>query len=132
MTTWMLWLAGASTLLLFVYLVYALAARGGPGMNANNLFQTGLYIVVLIALAIPLGRYMTAVMDGSSVVVRRIGRPIETLLYKLAGVDPQAEMSWKHYALAVLAFNALGVLVRLRVAAPAAVAAGAIRRASAR
>ena len=80
-------------------------------MNLNNLFQTGLYIVVLIALAIPLGRYMTAVVDGSSVVVRRIGRPIETVLYKLAGVDPAAEMSWKHYALAVLVFNTFGVLV---------------------
>ena len=32
------------------------------------------------------------------------------MLYKLAGVDPQAEMSWKRYALAVLAFNALGAL----------------------
>ena len=80
-------------------------------MNANTLFQTGLYIVVLIALAIPLGRYMTSVLDGSSIVVRRIGRPVEALLYKLAGVDDKAEMSWKHYAFAVLAFNALGVLV---------------------
>ncbi|MGF6777408.1 potassium-transporting ATPase subunit KdpA [Paraburkholderia sp. GAS334] len=79
-------------------------------MNFNDLFQPGLYIVVLIALAIPLARYMTAVLDGSSFLVRRIGRPVETVLYKLAGVDPKVEMSWKHYALAVLAFNALGVL----------------------
>ncbi|OUL80473.1 potassium-transporting ATPase subunit KdpA [Paraburkholderia hospita] len=79
-------------------------------MNFNDLFQPGLYIVVLIALAIPLGRYMTAVVDGSSVVVRRVGRPIEAMLYKLAGVDPEAEMSWMHYALAVIVFNALGVL----------------------
>jgi potassium-transporting ATPase potassium-binding subunit len=79
-------------------------------MNANTLFQTALFIVVLIALAIPLGRYMTAVLDGSSVVVRKIGRPIEHLLYKIAGVDAQAEMSWKRYAVAVLLFNALGAL----------------------
>lgn len=79
-------------------------------MNFNNLFQPGVYIVVLIALAIPLSRYMTAVLDGSSVVVRRIGRPIEAVVYKLAGVDPKAEMSWKYYALAVLVFNTLGVL----------------------
>ncbi|OUL93707.1 potassium-transporting ATPase subunit KdpA [Paraburkholderia hospita] len=79
-------------------------------MNFNDLFQPGLYIVVLIALAIPLGRYMTAVVDGSSVVVRRVGRPIEAMLYRLAGVDPEAEMSWMHYALAVIVFNALGVL----------------------
>ncbi|KVA14074.1 potassium-transporting ATPase subunit KdpA [Burkholderia ubonensis] len=80
-------------------------------MNLNNLLQTGLYIVVLIALAIPLGRYIANVLDGSSVVVRGIGRPIESSLYRLAGVDPDAEMSWKHYAIAVLAFNALGVAV---------------------
>ncbi|MFP3550690.1 potassium-transporting ATPase subunit KdpA [Paraburkholderia sp. SIMBA_049] len=79
-------------------------------MNANNLFQAALFIVVLIGLAIPLGRYMTAVLDGSSVVVRKIGRPVEHLLYRLAGVDPEAEMSWKHYALAVLLFNAFGAL----------------------
>ena len=79
-------------------------------MNANDLLQTAIFIVTLIALAIPLGRYMTAVLDGSSIVVRRIGRPIERLLFKLAGVDADAEMSWKHYALAVLLFNALGAL----------------------
>ncbi len=54
---------------------------------------------------------MTSVLDGTSVVVRRIGRPIEALLYKLAGVKAETEMSWKHYAIAVLAFNALGALV---------------------
>jgi K+-transporting ATPase ATPase A chain len=80
-------------------------------MNANTLFQTALYIVVLMALAVPVGRYMTAVLDGSSVVVRKIGKPIERVLYKLAGVDESAEMSWKHYALAVLLFNALGAFV---------------------
>ncbi|PMS15371.1 potassium-transporting ATPase subunit KdpA [Trinickia dabaoshanensis] len=79
-------------------------------MNANNFLQTALYIVVLIALAFPVGRYMSAVLDGTSVVVRKIGRPLEVLLYKIAGVDENAEMSWKHYALAVLLFNALGVL----------------------
>lgn len=79
-------------------------------MNANTLLQTALFIIVLIALAIPLGRYIAGVMDGSSVVVRRIGRPVEAALYKLAGVDAQAEMSWKRYALAVLALNALGAL----------------------
>jgi K+-transporting ATPase ATPase A chain len=79
-------------------------------MNASNLLHLALFIVVLIAVAIPLGRYMAAVLDGSSVVVRRIGRPIEHLLYRLAGVDPDTEMSWKQYTFAVLLFNALGAL----------------------
>ncbi|SAK50221.1 potassium-transporting ATPase subunit A [Caballeronia calidae] len=80
-------------------------------MNANTLMQTTLFIVVLIGLAIPLGRYMAGVLDGTSVVVRKLGRPIEAVLYRIAGVDPDAEMSWKHYALAVLLFNVLGAFV---------------------
>ncbi|HTH62672.1 MAG TPA: potassium-transporting ATPase subunit KdpA [Paraburkholderia sp.] len=79
-------------------------------MTANDIFHTALYIVVLIALAIPLGRYMAAVFDGRSVVVRKLGRPVERFFYWIAGVNPEAEMSWKQYALAVLLFNAIGTL----------------------
>jgi K+-transporting ATPase ATPase A chain len=80
-------------------------------MNANTLFQTALLIVVLVAIAFPLGRYMTSVFDGTSFVVRRIGRPIENLLYKIAGVNPDEEMNWKQYAFALLLFSGLGTLV---------------------
>jgi len=80
-------------------------------MNANNWLQSAVFIVVLLLLAAPLGRYITSVMDGSSNVVRRFGRPFEQLLYRLAGVDSNAEMGWKHYAIAVVAFNALGLFV---------------------
>jgi len=79
-------------------------------MNANTLLQSALFIVVLIALAFPLGRYMTSVLNGSSFVVRKLGRPIENGLYKLAGVDPEAEMSWKRYAFSLLLFSGLGTL----------------------
>ena len=93
-------------------------------MNANTFLQAAILIVVLIALAIPAGRYMAAVLDGTSVVVRKFGKPIEPWLYKIAGVDEHAEMSWKHYALAVLLFNALGAfalygLLRLQQWLPA-------------
>jgi K+-transporting ATPase ATPase A chain len=57
---------------------------------------------------VPVSRYLSRVMDGSSRVVK-FGAPIERLLYRLAGVDPSQEMGWKHYAIATLAFNLLGV-----------------------
>ncbi|MBN3797120.1 MULTISPECIES: potassium-transporting ATPase subunit KdpA [Burkholderia] len=78
-------------------------------MNANNLFQTGLFIVVLLAAAVPVARYLSAVMDGSSRVVRVFG-PLERALYRIAGVDAGSEMNWKQYAVATIAFNALGAL----------------------
>src|SRR5579864_8756204 len=76
-------------------------------MNANNVLQSVIYVVVLLAAAVPVSRYLTKVMDGTSRVVR-FGGPIERLLYRVAGVDPSTEMSWKHYAIATIAFNALG------------------------
>ncbi|WP_233345362.1 potassium-transporting ATPase subunit KdpA [Burkholderia cepacia] len=78
-------------------------------MNANNLFQTLLFVVVLLAAAVPVARYLSAVMDGSSRVVRVFG-PIERALYRIAGVDAGSEMNWKQYAIATIAFNALGAL----------------------
>ncbi|HEY4297355.1 MAG TPA: potassium-transporting ATPase subunit KdpA [Paraburkholderia sp.] len=79
-------------------------------MNANDVFHAAVFIVVLIVLAIPLGRYMASVFEGRSVVVRKIGRPVERLFYWIAGVNPETEMSWKQYALAVLLFNVIGTL----------------------
>ncbi|MDR8965391.1 potassium-transporting ATPase subunit KdpA [Burkholderia multivorans] len=78
-------------------------------MNANNLFQTLLFIAVLLAAAVPVARYLTAVMDGSSRVVR-VFAPLERVLYRIAGVDAGTEMNWKQYAIATIAFNALGAL----------------------
>ncbi|WP_176115220.1 potassium-transporting ATPase subunit KdpA [Burkholderia cepacia] len=78
-------------------------------MNANNLFQTLLFVVVLLAAAVPVACYLSAVMDGSSRVVRVFG-PLERALYRIAGVDAGSEMNWKQYAIATIAFNALGAL----------------------
>jgi len=77
-------------------------------MNLNNVLQPALFIVVLLAAAVPVSRYLSRVMDGTSRVVK-LGGPVERLLYRLAGVDPEQEMGWKHYAIATLAFNLLGV-----------------------
>jgi K+-transporting ATPase ATPase A chain len=42
---------------------------------------------------------------------RRAGAPLERWIYRLCGVDADAEMGWKQYAIALLIFNALGGLV---------------------
>ena len=78
-------------------------------MTSNDWLQFVLYTVVLIALAIPLGRYMTNVLDGSSRVLRWFGW-VERGFYKVGGIDPAQEMGWKTYAVAMLAFNVVGTL----------------------
>ena len=80
-------------------------------MTANGYLQLGFYVVVLIALAKPLGTYMARIYEGEPAVLNRIGAPFERLLYRVCGIDPQREMRWTEYAVAAMAFNILGLLV---------------------
>jgi len=79
-------------------------------MTANGYLQIAIYLAVLIALARPLGAYMARIYQGEPAVLNRIGAPFENLLYRLCGIDPNAEMRWTQYALAMLWFNLLGLL----------------------
>ena len=80
-------------------------------MTANGIFQLVFYVVVLLALAKPLGAYMARVYEGRPIVLGRILGWLERLIYGLCGVRPTEEMGWKPYAIAMLLFNLLGVLV---------------------
>src|SRR5450759_143883 len=80
-------------------------------MNIFSWLQLIIYMVVLIALAKPLGSFMARVYQGERTFLDPILRPVEKLIYRLSGVDPDIEMNWKVYALAMLLFNVLGLLV---------------------
>jgi K+-transporting ATPase ATPase A chain len=79
-------------------------------MTANAWVQVLVYMGVLVALAKPLGWYMARVYQGQPCGLDRVLGPIERWLYRLAGVDPQSEMSWKTYAVAMLLFNLVGLI----------------------
>ena len=80
-------------------------------MNSQALIQLVAFLLILAVLAWPLGRWLSAVADGRLPRWLLPLRKLENGLYRLAGVDPEASMGWKHYALGILAFNVLGVLV---------------------
>ncbi len=65
------------------------------------------FLVALGLLAWPLGIWLTKVMEGRF----SLGSHIESPLYRLAGIKAESPMSWLQYALAVIVFNALGLLV---------------------
>ncbi|MCG9054158.1 potassium-transporting ATPase subunit KdpA [Laribacter hongkongensis] len=80
-------------------------------MNHSAVAQTGLYLLVLLALAWPLGRYLAALLEGR--LAQRfawMGR-IERGLLWLMGAAPDEEMGWKRYAAAILLFNLAGVVL---------------------
>jgi potassium-transporting ATPase potassium-binding subunit len=72
-------------------------------------FMLILYLVVLGALAYPLALFLARVADMKP--MGGIVGKFERLIYRLSGVDPAAEMAWTRYAVGLLLFNALGVLV---------------------
>lgn len=69
-----------------------------------------LFFVVLLALVKPLGAFMARVLEGKPVLLERLLGPLERGFYRLAGIDPREEMRWRVYALAMLAFQAVGIL----------------------
>ncbi|HET9552237.1 MAG TPA: potassium-transporting ATPase subunit KdpA [Anaeromyxobacteraceae bacterium] len=80
-------------------------------MTANGWLQIGLFALVVAALTKPLGLYMFRVFEGERRPWPRLFGPLERLLYRLSGVDPDREQGWKAYAAAMLVFSLLGVLV---------------------
>src|SRR5438105_2165432 len=80
-------------------------------MTGNGVLQLVVYVVVLLALAKPLGAYMARVYEGRPLDLDRFLGWLERFIYRLSGVQPGSEMGWKTYAATMLLFNAAGVLV---------------------
>lgn len=76
-------------------------------MNAQAWLLLAAFLAALLVLAWPLGRFIVHVMEGRSPLLRRI----ESALLSPCGARPQQEMGWLGYALAILAFNIVGLLV---------------------
>jgi len=74
-------------------------------MTTNGMIQIGLYFCVLLVLVQPLGSYMARVYQGETFWAGRILGPVERLLYRMFGVRPEDEMSWKTYAGAAIVFK---------------------------
>jgi len=74
-------------------------------MTANGILQIILYLVVLVALVKPLGSYMAKVYQAEPCGLDRILGPLERLIYRMFGIRPEDEMSWKAYAGAAILFK---------------------------
>jgi K+-transporting ATPase ATPase A chain len=80
-------------------------------MTTNAILQLTFYLVVLLALAKPLGAFMARVYEGERTFLDPVLRPVENGIYRLCGVRADDGMTWKAYATAMLLFNALGIVV---------------------
>jgi K+-transporting ATPase ATPase A chain len=80
-------------------------------MTINGWIQIAFYFVVLTALVVPLGRFMARVFEGERTFLSPVLKPVETGLYRIAGVDETREQHWIAYTVAMLLFNAAGFIL---------------------
>ena len=77
----------------------------------NTVLQYVIYLAILVALGIPLGKYIGKVMNGEKVWLSKIISPCERGIYKLLKIDEKEDMHWKKYALSAIAFNLVGLII---------------------
>ena len=69
-----------------------------------------LFVVILAALAKPIGLWLFAIYEGRRTPLHAVLGPVERGFYKLSGIDPQADQSWRRYAVHMLVFQLVTVL----------------------
>src|SRR5262249_15095477 len=80
-------------------------------MTANGWFQIFLFLIVVLAITKPIGRFMTRVFSGGRTWLDPVLRPVERLIYRVTGVDEARRMRWTEYAAAMLMFSVVSMLV---------------------
>ena len=80
-------------------------------MTVIGWVQILLFCAVVVALAPLLGGYMTRVFNGERTFLSPVLRPVESGLYRIAGIDPQREQHWLTYTVAMLLFHVGGFII---------------------
>jgi K+-transporting ATPase ATPase A chain len=70
----------------------------------TGILFAGTLVLALVLVHKPLGDYMARVLTGTRHAAA------ERVVYRLGGVDPEADQSWSRYLRSVLAFSAVSVL----------------------
>lgn len=80
-------------------------------MTFNGWLQILFFFVVVLAITKPLGIFMVHVFSREKTLLDPVLRPIERLIYRLTRVDEKHEMHWTEYALAMLLFSAVSMVL---------------------
>jgi K+-transporting ATPase ATPase A chain len=80
-------------------------------MTANGWFQIGFFILLILAVTKPMGVFMARVFNREKTFMDPVLRPLERLLYRVTGVDENHEMRWTEYAVSMLLFSVVSMLV---------------------
>jgi K+-transporting ATPase ATPase A chain len=80
-------------------------------MTANGWFQIGLFLAAILAITKPLGIFLVRVFEREGTILDFVLRPIEKIVYRVAGVDERKEMHWSEYGITMLLFSAVSMVL---------------------
>src|SRR5580658_10471078 len=80
-------------------------------MTGNGWFQIIFFLLVIFLLTKPLGVFMMRVFNREKTFLDPILRPVERVVYRLIGVDDKHEMRWTEYAIAMLLFSGVSMVL---------------------
>ncbi|MBL9144843.1 MAG: potassium-transporting ATPase subunit KdpA [Verrucomicrobiaceae bacterium] len=80
-------------------------------MQTNDWLQFAFFLGLLTIITKPIGLYLVQVLDvNGRTWLDPLLKPVERLTYRLIGIDPQREQTWKGYTFAMLAFSFIGIV----------------------
>src|SRR5580704_5442718 len=85
--------------------------RRSSDMTANGWLQIFVFLALIFAVTKPMGIFMARVFGREKTFMDPVLRPVERLLYHLTGVDENHEMPWTEYAVAMLMFSLVSMLL---------------------
>ena len=80
-------------------------------MTINGWLQIGFFLLLVFLVTKPMGVFMARVFNREKTFLDPILRPLERLLYRVTGVDENHEMRWTEYAIAMLLFSLVSMIV---------------------
>jgi K+-transporting ATPase ATPase A chain len=80
-------------------------------MTANGWLQILLFLALIFLVTKPLGLFMARVFNCEKTFMDPVLRPVERLLYRVTGVDEKHEMRWTEYAISMLLFSVVSMVV---------------------
>jgi len=80
-------------------------------MTVNGWLQILVFLALIFAVTKPMGVFMARVFNGDKTFMDPVLRPVERLLYRVTGVDEEHEMRWTEYAIAMLLFSVVSMIV---------------------
>jgi K+-transporting ATPase ATPase A chain len=80
-------------------------------MTVNGWLQIFVFLALIFAVTKPMGIFMTRVFNREKTFMDPVLRPLERLLYRVTGVDEKHEMRWTEYAVSMLLFSVVSMLV---------------------